>query len=653
LLALPSTRELYVNVADRDAVMTGLLRDGVVRSAEYQLRRRDGGIITVVENARLVRDEHGQVIGHEGTISDISVRKQAEIQLFEEKEKAQVTLESIGDAVITADADGRVEYLNPVAEQLTGWEPAEAVGRPVGEVIQLVGETSRLPFENPIVRCLREGRMVEMVEQSLLINRRGIEIAIQDSAAPIRDRGGRLVGVVMVFHDVSQERRLQRALAYQASHDALTGLINRREFESRLNEALLAARSRDGVSHVLLYLDLDQFKVVNDTCGHQAGDRLLKQLTSVVQTRIRTTDTLARLGGDEFGVLLQDCTLETAQRIAENLRQAIRDFRFVWQDRVMNVGVSIGLAEITAQSESLAAVMSAADVACYSAKDSGRNRVQTYRQGRAPERHREMQWVSRINRACEEDRLLLVCQPIVPIRTGVEKLRHFELLLRMKDENGVLVQPSEFIPAAERFNLMPALDRWVVRQACTRHVHRRSDAQRAPFTLAINISATSLNDEQFLDFVLAEMAAADAGPGALCFEMTEAAAMSSLANAKRFVRVLRERGCRFSLDDFGSGLSSFIFLKNLPVDFLKIDGQFMHNVAHDRIDRGLVEAIAQIGQTMGIRTIAERVDSAEVLDRLADIGIQYAQGHYIAAPQTVDNLETLIAHEPGVVRRTA
>ena len=653
LLALPSTRDLYVNAADREAVIAGLMRNGVVRNAEYQLRRRDGAIITVVENARLVRDEQGQVIGHEGTIADISVRKQAEVQLFEEKEKAQVTLESIGDAVITADAEGRVEYLNPVAEQLTGWESTEAAGRPVSEVIHLVGESSRLPFENPIVRCLREGRMVEMVEQSLLINRAGIEISIQDSAAPIRDRSGRLVGVVMVFHDVSQERRLQRALVYQASHDALTGLINRREFESRLNEALLAARSRDGVSHVLLYLDLDQFKVVNDTCGHQAGDRLLKQLTSVVQTRIRTTDTLARLGGDEFGVLLQDCTLETAQRIAENLRQAIRDFRFVWQDRVMNVGVSIGLAEITAQSESLAAVMSAADVACYSAKDSGRNRVQTYRQGRAPERHREMQWVSRIHRACEEDRLLLVCQPIVPIRAGVEKLRHFELLLRMKDENGMLVQPSEFIPAAERFNLMPALDRWVVRQACTRHAHRRSDTERAPFTLAINVSATTLNDEQFLDFVLAEMAAADVSPGALCFEMTETAAMSSLANAKHFVRELRERGCRFSLDDFGSGLSSFIFLKNLPVDFLKIDGQFMHNVAHDRVDRGLVEAIAQIGQTMGIRTIAERVDSAEVLARLADIGIEYAQGHHIAAPQPVENLETLIAREPDVIRRTA
>jgi diguanylate cyclase (GGDEF)-like protein len=403
-----------------------------------------------------------------------------------------------------------------------------------------------------------------------------------------------------------------------------------------------------------VYLDLDQFKVVNDTCGHEAGDRLLKQVTSVLHTRIRTTDTLARLGGDEFGVLLRDCSLDTARRIAESLRQAIRDFRFVWQDRVMKVGVSIGLAEITGQSQTPSTVMSAADVACYSAKDSGRNRVQTYEQGRAPERHREMQWVSRINQACEEDRLVLLCQPIVPIRSGVEKLRAFELLLRMRDEHGALVQPSEFIPAAERFNLMPAIDRWVVKQACAHLAHRRGDqGVRAPFTLGINISGTTLNDEQFLDFVVSEMTAADLSPGALCFELTEAGAMTSLAAATHFITELRRRGCRFALDDFGSGMSSFMFLKSLPVDFLKIDGQFMHNVAHDRIDRSMVEAIAQIGGTMGIRTIAERVDSADVLARLADLGIQYAQGHYIGPPMPVEVLGTLLAEEPGVVRLTA
>jgi diguanylate cyclase (GGDEF)-like protein/PAS domain S-box-containing protein len=653
LRALPSTRVLYADPADREQVLEALHRDGIVRNAEYQLCRRDGTVITIVENARVVRDADGTIVGYEGTLADITERKRAELQLSDEKEKAQVTLQSIGDAVITADADGRIEYLNPVAEALTGWASVEAAGRPVAETIQLLGEATRQPIDNPILRCLREGRIVELVEPSLLVSRSGQEISIQDSAAPIRDRGGRMIGAVMVFHDVSQERRLQRALAYQATHDALTGLINRREFENRLTEALLAARENPSLRHVLLYLDLDQFKVVNDTCGHQAGDRLLKQLTSVVQTRIRTTDVLARLGGDEFGVLLSDCTLDTAHRIAENLRQAIRDFRFVWEDRVMNVGVSIGLAEIDGQVDTLDAVMSAADVACYSAKDSGRNRVQTYQQGRAPERHREMQWVSRINRACEENRLELLCQPIVPIRAGVEKLRHFELLLRMRDEQGGLVQPSEFIPAAERFNLMPAIDRWVVRQACRQLAHRRGDAQREPYMLGINISATTLNDEQFLNFVIAELARTDLAPGALCFELTEGAAMTSLASATHFISELRDRGCRFSLDDFGSGLSSFIFLKNLPVDFLKIDGQFMHNVAHDHIDRSLVEAIAQIGQSMDIRTVAERVDSADVLARLAEIGIEYAQGHYIGAPQPVAVLESLVRLDADELRLLA
>jgi diguanylate cyclase (GGDEF)-like protein/PAS domain S-box-containing protein len=653
LLALPSTVALYVDPADRDFVVRTLHETGIARNAEYQLRRRDGTVITVVENARVVRNPDGSVAGYEGTLADITERKRAELQLSDEKEKAQVTLQSIGDAVITADGAGRIEYLNPVAEALTGWETAEAAGRPAAEVIQLLAEGTRQPIDSPILRCLREGRIVELVEPSLMVGRRGQEISIQDSAAPIRDRGGRLIGAVMVFHDVSQERRLQRALAYQAKHDALTGLINRREFENRLNEALQAARVDPSLRHVLLYLDLDQFKVVNDTCGHQAGDRLLKQLTGVLQARIRTSDLLARLGGDEFGVLLADCTLDSAQRIAESLRQAIRDFRFAWEDRVLNVGVSIGMAEIDGEANTLDDVLSAADVACYSAKDSGRNRVQTYQQGRAPEHLREMQWVSRINRAIEENRFELHCQPIVPIRSGVEALRHFELLLRMRDEQGRLVKPSEFIPAAERYNLMPAIDRWVVHQACTRLARRRGDTCGEHFMLGINISATTLNDEQFLEFVLSELSGADVAPGAICFELTEGAAMTSLAAATRFIRELRGHGCRFSLDDFGSGLSSFMFLKNLPVDYLKIDGQFMQNVAHDHIDRSLVEAIAQIGESMGIRTVAERVDSADVLARLAEVGIEYAQGHYIGAPQPVGMLEALVTADSKELRLRA
>ncbi|HEX6573101.1 MAG TPA: EAL domain-containing protein, partial [Steroidobacteraceae bacterium] len=643
LLAVADNRPIYAHANERDKIIAVLHRDGMVREAESQLRRRDGTLITVQENARVIRDADGQIAGYEGTLTDITERKRAELQLYEEKEKAQVTLQSIGDAVITTDADGRVEYLNPVAEELTGWESRDAQGRPVGEVFNVVSETTRQPVDSPILRCLREGRVVDMVEPSVLINRRGQEISVQDSAAPIRDRGGRLIGVVMVFHDVSQERRLQRALSYQATHDALTGLINRREFEHRLNEALHAARAEPSLRHVVMFLDLDQFKVVNDTCGHQAGDRLLKQITSVLQTRVRTSDTLARLGGDEFGVLLQDCTLEMAQRIGEELRQAIRDFRFAWQDRVMNVGVSIGLAEMNGEHETLSTIMSAADVACYLAKESGRNRVHTYSEGRAPERHREMQWVSRINRACDDERFELYFQPIVPIRHGVDATRQFELLLRMRDETGQLVQPNEFIPAAERFNLMPTIDRWVVRQACRTLAHRRStDEAIPPYCLTINVSTTTINDEQFLDYVIAEMAAAEVSPGALCFELTETTAMTSLVAATHFIRELRKRGVRFSLDDFGSGLSSFMFLKNLPVDYVKIDGQFVHNVAQDAIDRSMVDAITQIAGAMGIGTIAERVDSAEVLEQLAIIGVQYAQGHYIASPQPVDVLQAIL-----------
>jgi diguanylate cyclase (GGDEF)-like protein/PAS domain S-box-containing protein len=638
---------IYADPAERNAIIAALERDGEVRNAEFQLRRVDGSTLTVLESARAVRDETGEVVGYEGTISDITERKRAETAVFEEKEKAQVTLQSIGDAVITTDAEGRIEYLNPVAEDLTGWESREARGKTLRDVFNILNEATREPLEDPVTRSLREGRVIAVTDQTVLVNRRGQEIAIQDSAAPIRERGGKIIGAVMVFHDVSKERRLRRALAYQASHDALTGLINRREFENRLNEALLTARSDESTTHVLLYLDLDQFKLVNDTCGHQAGDRLLKQITGILQTRIRTSDTIARLGGDEFGLLLQDCTADRAAKIADSLRQAIREYRFEWQDGAMNVGVSIGIVEINSASESIASVMSAADVACYAAKDSGRNRVHMYQYGAAPERHREMQWVSRLTRACEENRLELYYQPIVPIGSNRDPRGHYELLVRMRGEQGELVLPAEFIPAAERYNVMPMIDRWVVSQALGTLAHYRTDGDaRHGYTLSINLSGTSLNDDRFLEFLINELQTYDLSPGAVCFEITETAAISNLPNVVHFMREFRARGCQFSLDDFGSGLSSFMYLKNLPVDYLKIDGQFIQNVTTDHVDRSMVEAITQIGHAMGIKTIAERVESAEVLACLADIGVEYAQGIYIAVPESVEALSRITRTHP-------
>jgi diguanylate cyclase (GGDEF)-like protein len=407
------------------------------------------------------------------------------------------------------------------------------------------------------------------------------------------------------------------------------------------------AKQDTDARHALLYLDLDQFKLVNDTCGHPAGDQLLRQITGLLQTRVRTTDTLARLGGDEFGILLEQCTLDQALRIAETLRQAIRDFRFIWQDGGLSVGVSIGIVEITRDTQTVANLMSAADVACYAAKDQGRNRVQLYKPDDVPERHREMHWISKLTRACDESGFELYYQPIVPIvplRDGSVEREHFELMLRLRDEGGRLVAPAEFIPAAERYNVMPAIDRWVVRSALESVVYRKSNGG-VPYTVAVNLSGTSLNDERFLEFLIAELGEHQVEPGALCFEITETAAIANLGNVVYFMRELKSRGCRFALDDFGSGLSSFMYLKTLPVDYLKIDGQFIENVTSDPVDRSMVEAISQVGRAMGIQTVAERVESSEVLSELGRLGIGYAQGFFIAPPASIQTFPYLRAYE--------
>jgi diguanylate cyclase (GGDEF)-like protein len=445
----------------------------------------------------------------------------------------------------------------------------------------------------------------------------------------------------VVSRDDGPPRRLRRALSYQATHDALTGLLNRREFEHRLHAALAETRGDAPVEHALVYVDLDQFKVVNDTCGHPAGDRLLKQVTTLLQTRVRGTDTLARLGGDEFGILLQECARDQAMKIADGLRQSIHEFRYEWDGQQIQIGASIGIVGIDRTSESVAAVMSAVDVACYAAKDGGRNRVHVYESDNVPVRHKEMHWVSRLQRACDDGRLEIYFQPIVPIGTNPDSQAHYEIMLRMRDEQGALVQPIEFIPAAERYNMMPAIDRWVVRHVLSTVLGRGQVGEHATF--ALNLSGTTLSDPAFLEFLLGELAVVDIRPGSLCFEITETAAIASLSNVVYFMRELRDRGVRFALDDFGSGLSSFSYLKTLPVDFVKIDGQFVENVHKDPVDRSMVEAICQVARAMGIRTIAERVERAEALEVLSQIGVDFAQGFLIATPQPIICLGDAIA----------
>ena len=634
------TTKLYVNPVDRERVFARLEAEGVVKNFEYRLRRKDGGEIVVLENSRAVRDDDGTIVAHEGTITDITERKIAETRIFEEKERAQVTLQSIGDGVITTDAEGCIDYINPVAQDLTGWDVRGARGKPINEIMTIINEHTRASVDHPVMRCLQDGRVTTLAANSVLINQDGVEIPIQDSAAPIRDRMRNIIGAVMVFHDIGKESQLVRQLSYQASHDALTGLINRQEFENRLVSVIADSKQNPTHTHALLYIDLDQFKVVNDTFGHTAGDELLRQVMEVIQGSIRSADTLARLGGDEFGILLERCPEDRALEIAEAIRATIEKNRFAWQDTFTNVRCSIGMYMVTHESPDAASVMSSADVACYSAKDMGRNQIHLYRDNDASVRHEEMKWVSRITSAVEENRLELFYQPIIGIsKDNTQSRGHYELLLRMRDENGDIVNPNQFIPAAERYNLMSTLDRWVIHEALSQLADKTPDAEQAHFTLAINLSGTSLSDDRFLEYVIGELKRQKLPDGAICFEITETAAISNLARVIHFMQTLKKLGCKFSLDDFGSGLSSFTYLKNLPVDFLKIDGQFIRNVADDNVDESMVKAINQVGNAMGIETIAERVETKEVLDKLSSLGIQFAQGYYIARPTSVKTFQ--------------
>jgi diguanylate cyclase (GGDEF)-like protein len=434
---------------------------------------------------------------------------------------------------------------------------------------------------------------------------------------------------------MSRERQYASRLAHLASHDALTGLPNRREFERRVSGVLREARERPG-SHAVLYLDLVEFKLVNDTCGHAAGDELLRQVSALLRQRLRETDTLARLGGDEFGVLLAHCAAPSAARVAETLRKTIGDFHFVWKQRPFRVHVSIGLVSLGQATRTLAQVLSAADAACYIAKDKGRNRVQAW----SPEsdelalRHGEMEWASRLHDALERDRFCLYAQPLQAVRRDAGHPRYTELLLRLTDDNGEIVPPMSFIPAAERYHLMPQVDRWVIAKAFgVMAQYAEANLLDSLGICAINVSGASLSDDEFLDYVQQQFVQHRIPHAAVCFEITETTAVTSLSKAVAFMSALRGCGCRFALDDFGVGVSSFTYLKHLPADFLKIDGAFVKDLLQDPVDRAMVEAINRIGHLMGKLTIAESVENTATLEALRSIGVDYAQGFGIAAPE--------------------
>ncbi len=583
-------------------------------------------LLQVTDISRAVKRER-QLVDQSNIMEELAEK------ISQEKERSQVTLESIADAVITTDAEGHVHSMNKVAVKLTGWPLEKALNRPVSQIFSVIHEITRTRTPNPVAECLQHQKAITNDQDLILIDHHGGEYAITESAAPIRGGDGEQLGAVLVFRDVTSARKLSSQLNWQAAHDPLTGLLNRREFEHQLKR-LLETAQHGTKTHSLMYLDLDQFKVVNDTCGHSAGDELLRQLTSLIVKLLRNDDILARLGGDEFGILLEGCQQADALRVANLLRLEIQKFRFGWQGKTFSVGVSIGLTQISGEIVDPDEIMSAADSACYAAKENGRNRVHIHEVGvhKRSIHQKEMQWVHRIQSALDDNRFELFVQPIISLSKPSEGSDHYEVLIRMVEPDCPLISPGAFIPAAERFNLMPKIDRWVVKKvAGIISDLAASGANNVPL-FSINLSGTSFSDDSFVDDVLAMLREHKISANTLCFEITETAMIANMTKAVNFVNELKSAGCYLSLDDFGSGLSSFTYLKNFPVDFLKIDGYFVKDICHDPIDYAFVESINQIGHVMGITTIAEFVENELILEAVKTIGVDCVQGFGVKQP---------------------
>lgn len=630
-------------VASLDHFQCALAGDIDTYSLEKRCVRKDGSLVWACVTVSVVRSAEGEPRNFIAIVQDISDRKRAEDLLFQEKERAEVTLHSIADAVITTNAAGRVEYLNPVAEALTEWSTEMARGQPLEAVFRVVDEQTQVAVANPLEDCLKERQGTALVDGRLLISRSGNEYAIEDSAAPIRTREGEIIGAVLVFHDVTQTRRAKHQLVHEATHDALTGLVNRAEFERRLEHALSSARAH-GSHHSLCYLDLDNFKAVNDTVGHGAGDVLLKEVTGLMMSKVRGRDTLARLGGDEFSLLMENCPLDNALRIAEGLVSAIKDFRFEWEENSFSIGVSVGLVPITAESPSTEHLLTQADLACYTAKDLGRGRVHVYhpRRGERLRKQWEFSRIAHLRQALQSDRLRLYQQPIVALTSaGVGPVLR-ELLLRLLDAEDHLLLPKAFMPIAERYGLMTSIDRWVIQNA-----FRYWGEQLAAFPklgITINLSASSLSDESMPAFVRKQLSESSLLSSQVCFEITEASVIHNLRRAVEFISDLKDAGCTFALDQFGNGPSSFHHLKRLPVDYLKIRGRLVRDMATDVVNRSIVGAINDVGHALGMQTIAESVETDEVLRELRKIGVDYAQGVALGAPSAPQDAVLSMMH---------
>ena len=545
-------------------------------------------------------------------------------------------LNSLAEAIIATDRDGRITYMNPAAEQLTGTTEDAAAGKLLEDIVSLVDETDRRLLSDPVHQALTSGAAVNLSRRALMLSRgNGSERSIELSASPIRDSARELTGAVVMLHDVTEMRGLTRQMSYQATHDALTGLVNRREFERRLEEAIEGGHRGDG-QHVLAYLDLDHFKLVNDTSGHLAGDSMLREVAKLLRDAVRDSDTVGRIGGDEFGILLVGCPLDKARQIADDVTRAVGDHRFVWRDKIYNIGASIGLVEISRESGTLEELLAAADTACYVAKKQGSGRVVVYSaRDEALARHTgEIQWLQRLQSALKENRFHLYYQVIVPAHEE-DAGPAMEVLVRLQDESGHDLLPAEFMRAAERYRLMGLVDRWVV-QTTLAALGRGAIAVEPRHSVAINISGQTLGDAQFLEFVVECLDSTGVAPGQVCFEIAESAVIANLDHARRFVGVLHGMGCQFALDDFGSGVGSFSNLKTLPLDYLKIDGSFIRNLARDTVNQAMVTAMIKLARTLNFKVIAEHVEDSAAEEAARRMGVDYLQGYAIGRPQPLE-----------------
>jgi diguanylate cyclase (GGDEF)-like protein/PAS domain S-box-containing protein len=612
------------------------------------LRRRLGGEPAAERYEVELMDPQGQVTRVELTTTVIDTAGEPALLLtalemmpgviptaVSPKPRAMVTLDAMGESVITVDAEGRIDYVNHSAEILLGQQFDQIVGKFFADVASLVDEADRRPIGDPVHRALATGGRVTVGRRAVLIPASaGTERYVEINVSPLRTEAKEIAGLVLVLHDTSELRGLTRQMTYQASHDALTGLVNRREFERRLQEAMDSAQTGD-IGHALCYLDLDRFKVVNDTCGHTAGDNMLREIAALIKDKVRDSDTVGRIGGDEFALLLAGCPLDKARQIADDVVRSVNDFRFVWKDKIFNVGVSIGLVEIGRDGGAIEDIMNSADSACYVAKKQGGLHVHVYSaREEASARHSgEIYWLLKLQGALRDNKFELYYQPIVHARAGGVSGPALEVFVRLPGDNGQpAAPPGQFIRAAERYRLMPHVDRWVV-QTVLAALGRGGLKLPPGRSIAINVAGQTLGDAEFLEFVVECFDHTGASPGDICFEVTESSVVANLDHARRFIAVLHGMGCEFALDDFGSGISSFSTLKTLPMDYLKIDGSFIKNLAGDSVNQAMVTAMIELSRRLNFRVVAEHVEDQLALDTVTGMGIDFVQGYIVGRPQ--------------------